>query len=112
MQNSTTADERSAVAQFRHVQQCLRETRWVVALWSIQLIYCTIAIVTWGYLEPDQRPDAPDLIWGIPSWVVWGLFLPWGLQILAAWWFAIVILDDDEPYEAVADSGAREGQSG
>ena len=112
MHTSSASENEALVAQFRHVRQCLREARWVVALWSMQLVYCTVSIVLLGYPHPDQRPDSPDLIWGIPAWVVWGLFLPWGLQILAAWWFAIVILQDDEPYEGDSGNGSDGGKIG
>lgn len=103
MTAASKTDRQPAVAQDRHVRQCLREARWVAVLWLIQLVYCTVAMVTLGYPDPSARPDAPNLILGIPAWVVWGLFLPWCVQIVAAWWFALAVLQDDEPCEPVLE---------
>jgi len=106
MTAASETDNEPAAVQDRHVRQCLREARWVVVLWLIQLVYCTVAIVTLGYPEPSMRSDSPNLILGVPAWVVWGLFLPWTVQIVAAWWFAIVVLQDDEPCEPLSESRA------
>ncbi|GIS61404.1 MAG: hypothetical protein CM1200mP2_36290 [Planctomycetaceae bacterium] len=42
--------------------------------------------VGWGYFRLE-RPETPELIWGMPAWVVWGLFVPWFIEIAAAWGF-------------------------
>ena len=85
-------------SQHRHWRQCTKEAWIAVVCWFVGLLYCTTAFVTMGYLPVDQRPAEPPTVWGIPAWVFWGLFLPWGAQIVVTWWFAICVLRDDEPH--------------
>lgn len=85
--------------QARHVRQCLREGLVAAALWFVGFVWVVSAMVTRGYVPDSERPAEPQLLLGMPSWVVWGLFVPWLVQIAAAWWFAICWLKDDEPYQ-------------
>ena len=90
-------------AQARHVRQCLKEVKIVAAIWLAGFVWCATVLIWRGYIPVDQRPDVPALVLGIPSWVFWGLFVPWFVQIGAAWWFAVWVLKDDEPgYEGPA----------
>ena len=75
-----------------------KEAKLVVCIWLIGLIYTAVVIGLWGYVPPAERPDQPSLIFGVPSWVVWGLFVPWVVQVGVTWWFALRVLKDDEPY--------------
>ena len=97
--------------QARHVRQCLREAAWAAGLWLAGMVWCGSVIVTAGYLPVDERPAEPELVFGLPAWVVWGLFLPWIVMVAATWWFALYIMKEDEPYlefpnedETTADS--------
>ncbi|MFP6700711.1 MAG: DUF997 family protein [Planctomycetaceae bacterium] len=80
----------------RHLAQCLREVRIVVLLWLAGLAWTLVVVVGWGYVPVAERPEVPALILGIPSWVVWGLVVPWCLEVVAAWWFAVRVLADDD----------------
>jgi len=108
-----TSSDRSGVPpmgdpEARHLRQCLREARIVVLLWLAGLAWTLVVVIGWGYIPVEERPDVPELIWGMPAWVVWGLFLPWFIEIAATWWFALRVLADDEPdqsTEAAADPG-------
>ncbi len=84
--------------QYRHFRQCLRETRLIAVVWTLMLIYCTTVFSLTGYIPPEERPDVPSLILGIPSWVFWGLFFPWCLGVVFTIWFAQFYLKEDEPY--------------
>lgn len=97
----TPADERDNeffATQAKHVRQCLREGTMAVAIWLVALVWCCSVMIVKGYIAPADRPLEPELLLGMPSWVVWGLFVPWIAQIGATWWFAICWLKDDEPY--------------
>jgi len=85
--------------QYRHARQCLKEARFVALTWIVALVFCGGWIGLFGYIPPSDRPDVPPLVLGIPSWVVWGLFVPWLVLILVTWFFAAVILKDDEPLQ-------------
>lgn len=89
--------------QARHAQQCTKEAWIVSGIWLAGLVYCSTAISILGYVPTDQRPAEPELVLGMPSWVFWGLFLPWFVLIGATWWFAGRCLKDDEPYMKMPD---------
>lgn len=95
--------------QNRHLRQCLKEAWIAVACWLVGLVYCTVALVALGYVPPAQRPAEPQLVWGLPAWVFWGLFFPWFAQIASAWWFALRVLKDDEPYMEFPDRQENQG---
>ncbi len=85
-------------SQARHYRQCRREAIVVGVIWVVALAWCTSTFITMGYVPADQRPEVPDMVWGIPAWVFWGLYVPWIVLIGVTWWFAIFVLKDDEPY--------------
>ena len=107
MSQTTLTDESYFTAQRRHVQQCLKEARMVVVFWIVGMVYCVTMFLLLGYIPPEQRPDEPSLILGIPSWVFWGLFLPWFVQIGLSSWFAICVMKDDEPYQDFPDTNTN-----
>ena len=76
----------------------------VLIIWLLALITTATVMTSKGYLPSEERPDAPALIWGIPSWVFWGLFVPWFVLIAVTWWFALSYLKDDEPFQEFPDS--------
>lgn len=86
-------------AQARHVRQCRRESMVALTLWSIGLAWTLVAVFGWGYVPVEARSAPPSLVWGMPAWVFWGLFVHWLLQIVAVWWFALCVLKDDEPLD-------------
>ncbi len=85
--------------QYRHVRQCLKEARFVALTWISALVFCGGWIGYFGYIPTSDRPDIPPLVLGIPSWVVWGLLVPWLVLILVTWFFAAFVLKDDEPLQ-------------
>jgi magnesium-transporting ATPase (P-type) len=86
-------------SQYRHVRQCIKEARFVALTWISALLFCGCWIRYFGYIPPADRPEVPALVLGIPSWVVWGLLVPWIALILVTWFFAAFILKDDEPLQ-------------
>jgi hypothetical protein len=80
--------------QATHVTQCVREARFVAVLIVVMFCWIVTVVVSQGYLADQAVP--PKLIVGIPSWVVWGLILPWLFSIAATWFFAIFVLQDDD----------------
>lgn len=87
--------------QYRHAQQCLKEARFVAITWFAALFFCCGWIGSFGYLPVSERPDTPQLVLGLPAWAVWGLLAPWLVLIGITWFFAAVVLKDDEPLEAM-----------
>lgn len=91
------------IHQARHARQCLYEARVVAVIITIAMAFVSAILYTQGYLPPESRPEQPHLILGIPSWVIWGLVVPWLVMIVVTWLFALFVMKDDEPYFDVPD---------
>ena len=73
---------------------------WVVCfLWSVP--YCYLA----GYGAPAAPPH---MLWGIPSWVVWGIAVPWLVADVFTVWMCVAYMSDDDPLEAVDLAAAEQ----
>jgi hypothetical protein len=64
-----------------------------MAVWAIALLWSVIGSYLTGY-----HRDAADvaLIWGIPDWAFWNVFVPWGLCLLFSVWFCFFYMADDD----------------
>ncbi len=93
-------------SQARHYQQCWKEAKIVGVIWMSAFIYCSTVLARMGYVPPEQRPRVPSMIWGVPTWVFWGLFVPWIVLILVTWFFAVFVLKDDEPFMELPESSS------
>ena len=67
---------------------------WVVALlWSVPYCYFN------GY--PDTfEPDRFQTLWGIPSWLFWGILIPWLVADVFTIWFCFWYMKEDDLGEA------------
>ncbi|MFH1568471.1 MAG: hypothetical protein ABIL09_10790 [Gemmatimonadota bacterium] len=74
---------------------------WVVCfLWSVP--YCYL----YGYGAPAVEPST---LWGIPTWVVWGIAVPWlAADAFTIWMCLRFIADDDLSGPAPEVTGAGE----
>ncbi|HIF31767.1 MAG: DUF997 family protein [Pirellulaceae bacterium] len=95
--------------QARHARQCWHEARIVFGIIVVALTVSSVILYTLGYVAPEQRSEQPNLILGIPAWVMWGLVVPWIATIAVTWLFALFLLKDDEPYVEVPEEMRRSG---
>ncbi len=93
--------------QARHARQCWYEARIVFGIIVVALTVSSVILYTQGYVAPEQRPEQPSLILGIPAWVMWGLVVPWLTTIAVTWLFALFLMKDDEPYVEVPEDMRR-----
>ena len=73
-----------------------REALFVMGMW--------IASSAWtvGYCRLfAYGKELPRLVYGIPEWVVWGIFAPWTVCTLVTCWFAIFGIRDQDLGEEV-----------
>lgn len=56
-----------------------REALVTLAIWASALAYTVGYYATHAFPPPDASgvQPMPELIWGVPAWVVWGVLLPW-----------------------------------
>ncbi len=90
-----------------------RREAWVILgafglflIWSVS--WCYLA----GYPEPTGRPPAQIL--GIPSWVFWGVLIPWLVADVFSLWFCFFFMADDPLNDAEnkVDAGTCETANG
>jgi hypothetical protein len=63
---------------------------WLAALlWTLPYCYFN------GYVE-DFQADKLETIWGIPSWVLWGVAAPWLVANVFTTWFCFCYMKDDD----------------
>jgi hypothetical protein len=71
----------------------------VCMAWSLGCCYC------FGYLGPDDGPASR--LFGMPSWVFWGVAVPWlGADLFAVWFCFFFMVDD--PLGEVQDETVEE----
>jgi hypothetical protein len=76
---------------------------FVIAL-AYTIGYCTL----YGYGAEAERLS---LVLGVPSWVMWGIFLPWGLCTVFHCWFSVFVMQDhflEDPAEPPDAEGVTE----
>ena len=66
---------------------------WVACLaWSVP--YCYL----YGYPPSDEEfnPETFSTYMGVPSWVCWGILVPWLLSNVFTIWFCFFYMKDDD----------------
>lgn len=89
-----------------------RETYVLLATFALFALWA----VGWSYLFGYHRPTGEPVptTFGIPSWVFWGILIPWLAADVFTVWFCFVFMTDvplgdaeDEQAEANAEKGAK-----
>lgn len=69
-----------------------RKEAWLILLaWAVSLIW-TVGYSTFAGFEATEL----TLVWGMPSWVFWGVVFPWGAATVFSVWFGLYYMADDE----------------
>lgn len=81
---------------FRHSR---REALIIFCVWLITLLWAVPFCYTNGY--PDGfDPKRFTTVWGIPSWLFWGIAVPWLAADVFTTWFCFFFMADDDLGEA------------
>jgi hypothetical protein len=75
-----------------------RETLAILAAFVVCMIWSLAWCYFFGYLAADGGPSPKTL--GMPSWVFWGVVVPWLAADLFAVWFCFFFVVDDPLGEA------------
>lgn len=70
-----------------------REALVILAAFVVCMVWSIGSCYSLGYLAPDGVPVAKVL--GMPSWVFWGVLLPWLAADLFAVWYCFFFMVDD-----------------
>ena len=70
-----------------------RKEAWLILLaWLVCLLWTVGYSFFAGY---DRDGTAIELVWGMPSWVVWGVLAPWLFATVFSVAFALFYMTDD-----------------
>lgn len=70
-----------------------REAWWILAAWGVSLVWTVGYCAVFGYeIDVSQL----TLVLGMPSWVFWGVFVPWMTATAFSVWFGLVYMRDDD----------------
>lgn len=72
------------------VRSARREALWIFLIWCVAAAYCITYCGLYGYGDVEVT-----FTLGIPSWVLWGVFVPWGICTLLAITFTSCVITDD-----------------
>lgn len=71
---------------------CRREMGWSLLLWVVCFIWVIGYCGLFGYQVEGQEMN---IVLGMPSWVVWGICLPWLVAVVVSSGFALWGIADD-----------------
>jgi hypothetical protein len=75
-----------------------REALIIGMVWLAATTYSCVSCYLLGYRREGHMLGVPDIhpVFGMPSWVFWGIIAPWGACALFTFWFAGFYMADDE----------------
>lgn len=77
-----------------------KEALIILGIWFVCLLWTIPYCYLNGFTDPTSDAAAIPTVWGIPSWVFWGVGLPWLMADIATTWFCFVTMKDDNLGEA------------
>jgi hypothetical protein len=82
------------------------EAWFVVALWLLSCAYTVGYAALFGYRTEPQ----PRLVFGMPSWVLYGIVAPWLVCTLVTCWFALRGIKDEDLGEEQINPATETGR--
>ena len=71
----------------------LRELKWIFVIWLVHFVWVVGYCYAFGYLAPKTQLTT---VIGMPSWVFWGVFVPWISATVVSSWFALTQIEDHD----------------
>jgi len=94
-----------------------RELKVILLAFAVCIVWCVTWCYAFGYGRPPGAPIPKTF--GMPSWVFWGILVPWLVSdVFIAWFCFRFMVDDplgeqlDEPAAPDSDSPAGTRSSG
>ena len=83
-----------------------RESAFVLCTWLVFCVWVVGVCLKNGY---DINPDNLQVTMGMPSWVFWGIGLPWLMANVVTIWFALKFVADDPLEDPPSQTAAEAG---
>lgn len=85
-------DNRNKRHKLKHYELCLKEFKICGILTGIYILACCLLCWLFGY----HQDGAITFIFGIPTWAVIGVFIPWILMVIVTTIYGLFIMEGDE----------------
>ncbi len=84
-----------------------REAFWIVAAWAVCMVWTLGYGALFGY---DLDAEKVTTTFGMPTWIFWGVALPWFLATVFSIWFAVRVIGDHalDEVEGESEDGTEE----
>jgi hypothetical protein len=69
----------------------LREMKWILGAW---IVNCVWVVGYCGWTAFDRGEGNGSFLMGMPTWVFYGVFVPWIAVTLFTTWFALGKMED------------------
>ncbi len=69
-----------------------KEAAYILLAFFVSLVWTVGYSAIAGYNVPVEQMT---LVWGMPSWIVWGVMLPWFAATVFSVWFGLYYMKDD-----------------
>jgi hypothetical protein len=75
-----------------------REAVVILGAWLASTAYCCAYAYAFGYQRPGKVLGVEQIrpVLGMPSWVFWGVIVPWAACAVFTFWFAGFRMSDDD----------------
>jgi hypothetical protein len=75
-----------------------REAIFIFFVWAACLLWAVPYCYTYGYPAAGEEFNPENLVTiiGMPSWVFYGVVLPWLVAIVFSTWFCFFYMEDDD----------------
>ncbi|MCH8830620.1 MAG: hypothetical protein IID45_13670 [Planctomycetes bacterium] len=84
-----------------------REAIVIFCLWLTALVWAVPFCYLNGYID-DYDPQTFSTTWGIPTWLFWGILVPWIIADIFTTWFCFCYMKDDDVSAAHEGSDVEE----
>ena len=74
------------------LQNSLAEIHWMLVFWLVCFLWVITYCVCFGEVDDGRELS---MIAGIPSWVFWGIAVPWIVATVFSAWFALARISED-----------------
>lgn len=90
----------------------LVHARREVAAIVVAFVICAIWSVSWCYFHGYYVEDKPlRTVMGLPSWVFWGIAVPWVICDVFTIWLCFAYMEDDPLGEEIDTAAAQTGEA-
>ena len=92
----------------------LKELKYILCVFTICIVWTLLTCFVLGYRSSDDASEV-SVVFGMPSWVFWGIFCPWVAADLMTTYFCLRVMKDDDLGQAedelpVSDTPLAEGK--